>query len=606
MMSNLYSPTILVTLILFIAAERKSNTMTVENKTNIQDNFIKDAFKTSYRDQDKLISPEQTVQNAKKQLARLDLDILHETRRIDTHRLGIPVYFSICGADAQKRTGKRKQMGKGADPSQAEASAIMELIERFSLYDFMAQENNFYVDTYQNISSEKIAFETIACSVHDDIDRQSPEFQFFAEIPLRWTKAYELQRNTWFDIPFDWFFQINAYNGSSAGNCNEEAIIQGMSEVVERHACERVICKDVSIKQIDLTTVTDPIAMDLIQRYHQLGMQLQVYDYSMDMGIPVIGGVAYDPSTFPHASEIVWTAGAMPDPSKALCRVLTEIAQLGGDFNTHSNYEPSGLPKLTHINDIENFHSNCPVISFSALPDLSKNNIKVEISNYISTLQNFFSHFFIIDTTHPVIQLPAMYTIIPGARFRERAMNANMGLFTAKLVSTHYPAEIALKKLNALDHTLSDKYYIPFYMGTILMSQSNETKALECFKRALKRNPMGEDLCGIFLYIGICEKNQQRYSFAIDSLKKADAIDSFRTDVLNLLGVCYYKTKRFNAAIECFERLLAIDPGSAMDHANMGVNYKALGDYQKARECLEKAISLDPGISFAWEHLLQL
>jgi ribosomal protein S12 methylthiotransferase accessory factor len=89
-------------------------------------------------------------------------------------------------------------------------------------------------------------------------------------------------------------------------------------------------------------------------------------------------------------------------------------------------------------------------------------------------------------------------------------------------------------------------------------------------------------------------------------LKKADSIDSFRTDVLNLLGVCYYKSNQFHAAIDCFERLLAIDPGSAMDHANMGVNYKALGDNGKARQCLEKAVSLDPGISFAWEHLLQL
>jgi len=577
-----------------------------ENETNTHAILIQDAYKTSYRDQDKLISPEQTVRNAKKQLAKLDLDILHETRRIDNNRLGIPVYFSICGADAQKRTGKRKQMGKGADPSQAEASAIMELIERFSLYDFMAQENNFHVDTYQNKSSDKIEFETIACSVHDDINRQSPEFQFFAEIPLRWSQAYELQSNTWCKIPFDWFFQINAYNGSSAGNCNEEAIIQGMSEIIERHACERVIHKNISIRQIDLSTVTDPIAMDLIQRYQKVGIQLQVYDYSLNMGIPVIGGVAYDPSTFPGASEIVWTAGAMPDPAKALCRVLTEIAQLGGDFNTHSNYEPSGLPKLTHIEDIEKFHSNCPVIPFSALPDLSNNNIKIEILNYINTLHKIFSNFYLIDVTHPVIQLPSFYTIIPGARFRERAMNASTGLFIAKLISTHFPPEIALKKLEAFEHVLPNKYYIPFYMGTTLMSQLNYTKALEFFTRALKRNPMAEDLCGIFLYIGICEKNAQRYSFAIDALKKADAIDSFRTDVLNLLGVCYYKNKQFNLAIDCFERVLAIDPGSAMDHANMGVNYKALGDNNKARQCLEKAISLDPGISFAWEHLLQL
>jgi ribosomal protein S12 methylthiotransferase accessory factor len=574
--------------------------------TKTQSNILKDAFKQSYRDQDKMIPPEQTIQNAKKQLDKIDLDILAETRRIDNNRLGIPVYFSVCGADAQKRIGKRQQMGKGADPSQAEASAIMELIERFSLYDFMAQEKYFHVDTFQHMASDLFDFETIARSVNDVVDRQSPEFQFFKELPLRWTQAYELQKNTWVNIPFDWFFQINAYNGSSAGNCLEESIIQGMSEVIERHACARVIQKDVPIRQIDLNTVTDPIAKDLIQRYLQTGIQLQIYDYSLNTGIPIIGGIAYDPATFPHASEIVWTAGAMPDPTKSLCRVLTEIAQLGGDFNTHANYEPSGLPKLKRIDDIEIFHSQCPTIPFSEINDLSHNNIKNEITNYINALNDIFSHFYMIDVTHYMLQLPSVYTIIPGARFRERAMNASVGLFTAKLIASNFPSEIALQKLDAFDRALPNRYYIPFYMGSILVSQSNYSQAQKYFKSALKCNPAGEDLCGIYLYIGICEKNAQRYSLAIDALKQADTIDSFRTDVLNLLGVCYYKSEKFSLAIECFERLLEIDPGSAMDHANLGINYKALGDFQKARMCLEKAISLDPGITFAWEHLLQL
>jgi len=576
------------------------------SKTKTRLNSLNDAFKKSYRDQDKLISPEQTVQHAKKQLDQMDLDILQETRRIDNNRLGIPIYFSICGADAQKRTGKRNQMGKGAEPAQAEASAIMELIERFSLYEFMAQEHNFHMNTIENIDSDIIDFETIACSVHDSIDQKSPEFQFLKEIPLRWTKAYSLKNDTWGDIPFDWFFQINAYNGSSAGNCREEAIIQGMSEVIERHSCARVIQKDVPIRQIDLNTVTDPIAKDLIQRYQKTGIQLQVYDYSINTGIPVIGGVAYDPSTFPKASEIVWTAGAMPDPKRALCRVLTEIAQLGGDFNSGSNYEPSGLPKLTHLDEIKTFHANCPIISFLEIPDISHNNIKVEILNYIDMLSHFFSNFFIIDVTHPALQLPSIYTIIPGARFRERAIQSSVGLFTARLISSHFPADIALKKLAAFDHALPNQYYIPFYMGTVFMAQSEDSKALEYFTKALQKNPMGEDLCGIYLYMGMCEKNGQRYLSAIDALVKADAIDSFRTDVLNLLGVCYYKTKQYESAIECFERLLAIDPGAAMDHANLGINYKAIGKNQKAKECLEKAISLDPGLSFAWEHLLQM
>ncbi|MBF0449973.1 MAG: YcaO-like family protein [Candidatus Magnetomorum sp.] len=568
--------------------------------------FITDAYKKSKRDQDKIISPEETVLRAKKQLQKSKLDILQDVRRIDNNRLGIPVYFSLCGVDAHKRTGKRKQMGKGADPAQAEASAIMELIERFSLYDFMQKEHHFQAEKFRNIRSHGIGFEIISRSVHDDVDEQSPEYRFFSELPLRWTKAFDLCNDVWINVPFDWFFQINAYNGSSAGNCMEEAIIQGMSELVERHVCDVIIREKPTVHRIDLNTVDDTVAADLIQRYKQSGIQLYIYDYSIGTGIPVLGGMAYDPKTFPNTSEIVWTAGAMSDPSKALCRLLTEIAQLGGDFNTGSNYEPSGLPKLTDIHQIDEMHPNAAIIPFQSIPSLSNDNIKTEIMNYQKALHFVFPYTFIVDLTHSDIDLPACYTIMPGTRFRERSANASVGMFTARMItSTHLP-EVALKKLTAFEKELPDKYYIPFYQGMSLMDMSSYDDALNFFSVALHREPEGEDLSGIYLYMGMCEKNSGRYQQAIENLKQADDIDSYRTDVLNLLGVCYYHCKRYQEAINCFERVIAIDPGSAMDYANLGVNYRASGDNDKAKQCLEKALSLDPGISFAWEHLLAM
>ena len=59
--------------------------------------------------------------------------MLAETRRIDTGRLGIPVYLSVCGEAARAVMPTRKQMGKGASPEQAEASALMELARAFQL-----------------------------------------------------------------------------------------------------------------------------------------------------------------------------------------------------------------------------------------------------------------------------------------------------------------------------------------------------------------------------------------------------------------------------------------------------------------------------------------
>ena len=44
----------------------------------------------------------------RQRLRTLDLDILAETRRIDSGRLDIPVYLSLCGRDARLAIGNRK------------------------------------------------------------------------------------------------------------------------------------------------------------------------------------------------------------------------------------------------------------------------------------------------------------------------------------------------------------------------------------------------------------------------------------------------------------------------------------------------------------------
>ena len=56
-----------------------------------------DCFKTFTTDQDKAISPEETLDNFYSKIESLDMKILNEVRRIDNGRLDIPVYFSVCG-----------------------------------------------------------------------------------------------------------------------------------------------------------------------------------------------------------------------------------------------------------------------------------------------------------------------------------------------------------------------------------------------------------------------------------------------------------------------------------------------------------------------------
>ena len=567
---------------------------------------LNDVYKGYQHDQDKLIDPRETVNRLKTRLAGLKLDILEKTVRIDTGRLDIPVYFSRCGQDAWKIIGNRKQMGKGATPKQAEASAVMELAERFSLFSFRANQSNFKQATYRQIGDEALDFETIARSVNDTSDDLEVAGKIFEKLPLQWTWAFSLTNNRPLLIPFNWFYAINEYNGSSAGNCPEEALVQGISEVVERHVSALVCRSELKVPLIDKASIEDRVALELLEKFEKAGVEVFLSDLTLGTGIPTVSALAWDPATFPAKSEIVWTAGTMPSPVKALCRALTEVAQLGGDFNTGSNYVASGLPKFKSIQQADFLINPSFSTSLGSLPDISDSNIKVEVENLVAALAHNNMEVMVVDILHPELQVPAYYTIVPGAEFRERAENSTVAMLCAKLISETLPIPQALARLEEIDQTMPGKYYISFYLGKIHSDMGNSAQALEYMYRALDHNPPGEDAASIYSYIGICFKNQEKFDQALDALNQGEKLDPERTDIYNLMGYCYFKKKQYSKAVACFEKVLDLDPGSAIDYANLAVNYRALGQTEKAIGYYRLALELDDSIDFARQHLQEL
>jgi ribosomal protein S12 methylthiotransferase accessory factor len=568
--------------------------------------ILEDAHKTYTQDQDKTLPPEETVRRFRERLRQVDLEILRETVRIDTGRLGIPVYFSRCGKDARAIIGNRKQMGKGATPAQAEASAVMELAERFSFFSFAQNPAHFIIGTFADLRENALPFSEIAKSVHDDSGDLGAARRIFETLPLKWTWGYSLTRQQPVLIPFDWFFTINAFNGPSAGNCREEALLQGICEVVERHVCGRVSRERLATPAIRPESATDPVVREMLAKYAAAGVTLHLSDFTLDTGIPTVAVVAHDPTTFPHKSEIVWTAGTTPGPEKALSRALTETAQLAGDFNTGGNYVASGLPKPPSLREIAYVTEATRTIDIGEMPDLSHDNIRVEIESLVSTLSGRNMDVLAIDTTHPALGVPAFYTIIPGARFRERAAATSVGMFSAKLISESFPPDQAVGRLTEMERILPGKYYVQFYLGTAHLALGEIETALDHLNRSLDLAPNEQDLPSIYSYLGVGLKETGRYKEALSVLEKGAALDPDRTDIHNLMGFCHFKLKAHEKAIDCFQQVLRLDPGSAIDYANIGVNYRDLGETEKAMEYFLKALTIDPSIEFARENLDKL
>ena len=567
---------------------------------------LNNAYKQFTLDQDKILPPEETVKRFKTKLKKIDLDILKNSIRIDNGRLNIPIYFSTCGKDAAAVIGTKKQMGKGGTPDQAEASAVMELAERFSFFSFAANPNNFFIDKFANVKEDAIAFEMIAKSVHDESGDLMLSRKIFENLPLKWTRGYNLTREKEVLIPFDWFFAINEFNGPSAGNCVEEALIQGICEIVERHTSSIISQNKLKVPAIRPESASDPLITEMLQKYKNEGVDLYLSDFSLDTGIPTVGVLAHDPATFPHLSEIVWTAGTTPNPQKALSRALTEVAQLAGDFNTGANYVASGLPKFSTIEEADFVINPGKRIDIDDLPDQTDNNLKTEILNCLSALAANNMDVLAINTMHSQLVIPAFYTIIPGAHFRERSLGTSVAMFSAKHIFENRPTKEAILELEAMDKVLPGKYYVHFYLGASNLAINDPKTALTSLRRALTLNPTRQDIPSIYSYLGVALKEMGEYRQALANLQEGVKLDSCRTDIYNLMGFCHFKLKEHEKAIRDFKKVIELDPSSAIDYANIASNYRQMGEKQKAIRYYQMAITLDDTIQFAREHLQEL
>ncbi len=565
---------------------------------------LSDSLKTYTYDQDKVVSPEETVRRFRERLSATGLDILEEVRRIDRGRLGIPVYFSLCGPEARRVIGTRKQMGKGGTPEQAQASAVMELAERFSFFSYVKRTDLPRLTCAEAAASgaELLPYAAVALSVHDGAaEAVRPLYE---RVPMRWVTALSLSSGREVLLPLDWFYAINEFNGPSAGNSLEEAICQGLCEVVERHVSALVAKERLRTPAIDPASAQSPAARELIAKFAACGVRLELRDFTLDTGIPTVGAIAYDPATFPRHSEIVFTAGTTPGPEKALVRALTEVAQLAGDFHTPARYVASGLPKFATLEEAAWVMDDPGQRrAVSDLPDLADANLRVEVERCAAALAARGLEPFAVDITHPGLGIPAVYVIVPGLHFRERAMGS-VGLFAAKLVAQSEPPE-ALAALAAMEAAHPGLYYLAFFRGQAELALERPAEALAEFRRALELSPPPEDRESILTYAALCHRDLGRYEEALPLLEEALGLGE-SAELHNQAGFCLYMLKRHEESIGHFRRAIDLDPAQAINHANIGSNLREMGRIEEAIAHYELALAIDPTIEFARENIARL
>ena len=565
---------------------------------------LQKTFKRYTQELDKLVPPKKTIQRVHETLQKTHQDILKKTLRIDTGRLGIPVYLSLCGTDAGRTIGTKKQMGKGCTPEQAEASALMELVERFSFFRFMKQ-GHFVEASYRQLKDEALDFKYIPRSVYDPDPHDQRNQICFEELPMRWTWALDLTHGKEVLVPIDWFYLIHEFNGPAAGNSPEEAVLQGLCEVVERHVSSIITHQKLETPTIDPKTMRNPAAQDLLNKFKRNGIKVSLKDFSLNTGIPTVGAFAYDPSTFPNSSEIIFTAGTTTHPEKSVIRTLTEVAQLAGEFQHKTSYRPT-LPKFTRLEEAGYLTSSSNIVDVSTLPNLSNEDFFHEIQSCISVLQKIDLDVFAVDVAHPEIGIPAIYVIIPGAHFMDRTRENSVSYHASRLASQLTDGSQAVTAMERIAHLFPDRYEVRFFLGYVYERQGMPEIALSHFETALRMEPRAIDVAHIYCHIGIAYRDQGLFEKAIEMFNVAEKHNDTLKEVHQQLGFCYFKKGEYEKSIEQFEKALEIDPGSAIDYANIGANLKAMGHVQMAIPIYETALEIDPDLEFARTQLNQI
>jgi ribosomal protein S12 methylthiotransferase accessory factor len=569
---------------------------------------LKDCFKVYTADQDKASAPAETVARVKSRLEEHCPGVLEETKRIDTGRLGIPVFLSVCGPAARAVMPTRKQMGKGASPEQAEASALMELVERFSYFSFWADESNFTQATWSEaearFGAQLMDIGQVLLSVEDNLTRDEAR-RLMDLLRWRFCPALDVASGETRVLPLDWFKTLNEFNGSSAGNTPEESILQGACELVERHVSAVVDRTSPELPTISQDTLDDPVLKDLCQRFRKNGILLLLKDFSLGMPVPTVAALAFDPGTFPSLSEIVYTAGTAASPVKAAVRAVTEIAQLAGDFETGRVYEASGLRKFTDPAQFD-WLLKGPVVDLDSLPQVLDANIRVEVERLAAGLSARGRTLYTVDTTRPELGVSANYNLVPGFDFRERTQHRSLGLFVGRKLAEEAPVEEAAAGLSVMAEIVPGAYYLPFFQALLALRTGDIAAAASLFAKAEPSQPGAEEraLCAFYQAYALSQEGD--WPGTVPHLDRAIALDAEVKEYFNLRGVARFKAKEYELAKGDFDAVLRLDSGSAPDLANLGLCHKFLGEIAAARHCLTAALELDGGLEYARTHLAEL
>ena len=363
-----------------------------------------------YRDDThRAVSPEETLRAAEAKLPAAGITRVADITDLD--RIGIPVFSSI--RPMADRGAISVYNGKGATPTEARVSAMMEGLERYS-----AEVRDRQLD---------IASFSLLDGALDPRDLILPvDADPDALIP--WISGWDMMNQEEILVPanavfhplpseYRRLFRTNT-TGLASGNVIEEAIFHGLAEIIERDAWALVEAARHTGPLIQ--DVKDDLARGLMDKFAAAGVDVYLRDITSDIGVATCAAAA-DDLLLRDPTLLTTGMGTHTSAKVAVLRALTEVAQSRltqihgaredttlADFRKRIGYE-----RTKKLNS--HWFSGSEKRSFADVPSFESDDFLLDIRHMLAKLQEAgLDRAVVVNLTRPEIGIPVVRVIVPG------------------------------------------------------------------------------------------------------------------------------------------------------------------------------------------------
>jgi len=345
-----------------------------------------------------------------------------------------PAWSDKHDLDGLRASLRQSAMGKGLTIASSRAGALAEALERQSMI-------------WQGDETVRVArMDDLECAIHpNDIQLYSAAQIAAAELDGSPTHRFHYvphtfpvdQEHTWSQVRGiaddrrAWIPTSIAYlggpqagtgslrgcsNGVAAGNSVDEALLQGLLELVERDSVALWWYPRAHRPGIDLDATDDPRVRAALAPLRARGRKVWVLDITSDLGIPAMAAL----TSTPEGERVLMGFGAHVDPVIAVVRALTEVCQSEAglaDWNAEST--PEGVPEIegewlaavtTATDPWLAPHGSTPLARASTL------NLHESLDVVLAALSKAGLEAWWMDLTRRDIGLPVVRTVVPGLR----------------------------------------------------------------------------------------------------------------------------------------------------------------------------------------------